>query len=87
MITLEWSYRSLEGSINPFYIHITSLLSDKRISTVKLWNLPKSFVKKYHFQTMIFAIIFMIMNRYTCKLFKNILNDVQTEGNGKIITA
>ena len=31
---------------------------------------------------MIFAIIFMIMNRHTCKLFKNILNDVQTEANG-----
>ena len=30
---------------------------------------------------MIFAIIFVIINGHTCKLFKNILNDVQTEGN------
>ena len=29
----------------------------------------------------------MIINRHTCKLFKNILNNVQTEGNGEIITA
>ena len=34
------------------------------------------------FQFMSFAIIVMIMNRQTCELFKNILNDVQTEGNG-----
>ena len=27
----------------------------------------------------------MIKKRHTCKLFKNILNDVQTKGNGEII--
>ena len=36
---------------------------------------------------MIFAIMFMIINRYACKLFKNIRSDVQTEGNGEIITS
>ena len=30
----------------------------------------------------LFAIIFMIIKRHTCKLFKAILNDVQTKGNG-----
>ena len=29
----------------------------------------------------------MIMNRHTCKLFKNIPNRIQTEGNGEIVTA
>ena len=35
---------------------------------------------------MIFATLLVIMNRYQCKLFKNVLNDVQTKDNGEIIT-
>ena len=35
---------------------------------------------------MMIAIIFMIVNRHTSKLFKKILNDVQTDANGEIIT-
>ena len=31
--------------------------------------------------------MFMIMNTHTCKSFKNILNDIQTEDNGEITTA
>ena len=33
---------------------------------------------------MIFAIIFLIMNGHTCKLFKNILNDVQIKVDEEI---
>ena len=35
----------------------------------------------------IFTITFLTMNRHTCKLFENILNDDQTKGNGEINTA
>ena len=49
----------------------------------------KSFVKKKRFLIGSFAIIFVIMNEHTCKLFtcKNILNDVQINDNGEINTA
>ena len=46
----------------------------------------KSFVKKQNFQTVIFEINFVIINRHTCKLFQNILNDFQFKGNEEIIS-
>ena len=46
----------------------------------------KVICEKVNFHTMIFAIIYEIMNRHTCKLIKNILDDVQTKGKGEIIT-
>ena len=55
----------------------------KRISTVKPWNLSQGL----KIQTVFFSIIFMIMKRHTCKLFKHILNYVETKDNGEIITA
>ena len=39
---------------------------------------------KLKFQTVIFAIIIVTMDGQTYKLFKNIFNDVQTEGKGEI---
>ena len=36
---------------------------------------------------MIFAITFVNMNKHTCKLFKNIFDDVRTKGDGEINTA
>ena len=47
----------------------------------------KSFVEKSNFQTVIFAIFLVTMNEHTSKLFKNIFNNVQTEGKGEINTA
>ena len=44
-------------------------------------------MKKTNFQTVIFALIYVTMNEHTYKLFKNIFNDVQTEGKGEINTA
>ena len=48
--------------------------------------LPNDNLFKNIFQTVIFAIIFQTMNGHRYKLFENILNDVQTEGKGKINT-
>ena len=45
----------------------------------------KVIYEKVKFSNGDFAIIFMIIRRYTCKLFKYILNDVQTKDNGDII--
>ena len=42
--------------------------------------------EKVKFSNYDFCYNFMIMNSHTCKL-SNILNDVQIEGNGEIITA
>ena len=42
----------------------------------------QSFVKKPTFQTVIFVIYFVTMNRHTYKLLKNIIHDAQTKGNG-----
>ena len=44
-------------------------------------------MKKSNFQSVIFAIIFVIMNGHTYILFKNILNDVQTESKGEMTMA
>ena len=45
-------------------------------------------MKKYFFfQTVFFAITFVIMNGHACKLFENSINDVQTDDNGEINTA
>ena len=43
--------------------------------------------EKSSFQAAIFGIILVTMNRHTYKLFKNIFNDVQTEGIGELNTA
>ena len=47
----------------------------------------KVFCEKVNFLNCDFAMLFVIMNKHTCKLFNNILNDVQTKGNGEIITS
>ena len=64
--------------------------------TNKVWNKKKiagaSLLKGdvllrceiYQFLNVIFAIIFTTMNGHTFKLFKNILNDVQTKGEWEI---
>ena len=44
-------------------------------------------MKKGHFQTVIFALIFVIMNGHASKPFKIILNDVQTMSNGEMYKA
>ena len=43
--------------------------------------------EKVTFSNCYFCNNIMIMNRHTCKLFKNVLNDVQTKDNWEIITA
>ena len=42
---------------------------------------------KDNFLTVIFAIIYMTMNIHAYKLFKQMLNDVQINGQGEIHTA
>ena len=42
-------------------------------------------MEKSNFQAVIFGIIFVTINVHTSKLFKSILNDVQTKGKGEII--
>ena len=45
-------------------------------------------MKTFFFSNCIFfAITLVIMNGHTCKLFENIINDVQNKGNGEINTA
>ena len=44
----------------------------------------KGICKNVKFSNYDFAIISMIMNRHKCKLFKKILNDVQTDEIGEI---
>ena len=47
----------------------------------------KVICEKINFQIVIFAISFVFMNGHTCKLVKNILDDVQTMITGEINTA
>ena len=52
-------------------------------------KISKQSEKTPNFQIVIFAIISMTINEHTCacKLFKNTLNDYQTNGNEQINTA
>ena len=44
--------------------------------------------EKVKFSNFVFAItLVIIMNGHTCKLFENIINDVQNKGSGEINTA
>ena len=43
--------------------------------------------KNFFFQTVFFAKTLVIMNGHICKLFENIINDVQKNGNVEINTA
>ena len=42
--------------------------------------------EKVNFQTVFFAIILVIINGHTCKLFEKSIDDVQNKGNGEINT-
>ena len=53
----------------------------KWASTRKLKKKKKK-KKKVNFQIVFFAITLVIINGHTCKLFENIINDVQIKGNG-----
>ena len=43
--------------------------------------------EKVKFSNCAFAITILIMNRHTCKLFENIIKDVQNKGSGEVNTA
>ena len=54
---------------------------------IKACNLPKVNHEKVKFLNCVFAITLVIIYGHTCKLFENIINDVQNMGNGKINAA
>ena len=66
--------------------HRTGLnhIQERRCS-VKAGYFLKSFVKKSKFQTMMFAIIFVTYNEWTCIInySKSVFNDFLTESNGE----
>ena len=65
--------------MNKFEIYKESLPLSTGISL-------KVICEKVKFSNYDFCNNLMIMNSHTCKLFSNILNDVQIECNGEIIT-
>ena len=61
---------------------------DKEFVLIRLAISLKVNYEKVKFSNYVFfAITLVIMNGHTCKLFENIINDVQNKGNGEINTA